>query len=281
MGRPRSTRAHTEVLDAAQTLFAERGFDATSMDAIAAASGVSKATIYKHWPDKDALCLEVMERIHGREGPFHDLDSGDLRADLAAVLGHRPPERYNELRERIIPHLIAYSARNPEFAQAWRARALTPPQRAGDFAQAMMDLGATICTPKKPACALCPWNAVCRAYARGEAELFPRRIPKREADLRRGAAFLARRADDCVLLRTRPVRGLLGGMAEVPTTEWAADFDAEKALRGAPRFGPSQKRITWRKITGVVRHVFTHFPLELTVYRTEVARKAKAPDGTR
>ena len=144
-----------------------------------------------------------------------------------------------------------------------------------------MDLGATICTPKKPACALCPWNATCGAYARGEAELFPRRIPKREADLRRGAAFVARRADDCVLLRARPLRGLLGGMAEVPTTEWAADFDQEKALRGAPWFGPSPKPITWRKIPGVVRHVFTHFPLELTVYRTEVARKAKAPDGTR
>jgi A/G-specific adenine glycosylase len=70
-------------------------------------------------------------------------------------------------------------------------------------------------------------------------------------------------------------------MAEVPTTEWTAEFDQEKALHGAPRFGPSQKPITWRKITGVVRHVFTHFPLELTVYRTEVAGKAKAPDGTR
>jgi AcrR family transcriptional regulator len=128
MPRPRSTRAHALVLDAAQTLFAERGFDATSMDAIAATSGVSKATIYKHWPDKDALCLEVMERIHGREGPLPDLDSGDLRADLIAVLGHRPPERYAELRERIIPHLMAYSARNPEFANAWRARALTPPR---------------------------------------------------------------------------------------------------------------------------------------------------------
>ncbi len=84
-----------------------------------------------------------------------------------------------------------------------------------------------------------------------------------------------------MLLRTRPLRGLLGGMAEVPTTEWTADFDAEKALHGAPRFGASQKPTKWRKLTGVVRHVFTHFPLELTVYRTEVARQAKAPDGTR
>lgn len=128
MARPRSAQAHTDVLDAAQTLFAERGFDATSMDAIAAVSGVSKATIYKHWPDKDALCLEVMMRIHGRDEPPEDIDSGDLRTDLIAVLGHRPPERYAAVRERIIPHLMAYSARNPEFAHAWRARALNPPR---------------------------------------------------------------------------------------------------------------------------------------------------------
>jgi AcrR family transcriptional regulator len=128
MARPRSARAHTDVLDAAQTLFAERGIDATSMDAIAASSGVSKATIYKHWPDKDALCLEVMVRIHGRDEPPPEIDSGDLRADLLAVLGHRPPERYADLRERIAPHLIAYSARNPEFAATWRARALNSPR---------------------------------------------------------------------------------------------------------------------------------------------------------
>jgi AcrR family transcriptional regulator len=128
MARPRSARAHTDVLDAAQKLFAERGIDATSMDAIAAASGVSKATIYKHWPDKDALCLEVMVRIHGRDEPPLDFDSGDLRADLIAVLGHRPPERYAAVREQITPHLMAYSARNPEFATAWRARALNSPR---------------------------------------------------------------------------------------------------------------------------------------------------------
>jgi len=128
MARPKSARAHSDVLDAAQTLFAERGIDATSMDAIAAAAGVSKATIYKHWPDKDALCLEVMVRIHGRDEPAPEIDSGDLRADLLAVLGYRPPERYADVRERIMPHLIAYSARNPEFATTWRARALNTPR---------------------------------------------------------------------------------------------------------------------------------------------------------
>jgi A/G-specific adenine glycosylase len=185
--------------------------------------------------------------------------------------------------ERVIARLYASATPLPvgKAEIARHARALTPSRRAGDFAQALMDLGATICTPKKPACALCPWQAACTAYACGEAEPFPRRAPKREGQLRRGAAFVARRADDCVLLRTRPARGLLGGMAEVPTTAWAADFDVSQALAQAPRFGASQKRVAWRKMAGVVRHVFTHFPLELTVYRSELPRQAAAPVGTR
>ena len=183
--------------------------------------------------------------------------------------------------ERVVARLYAVTTPLPagkgEIAR--HARALTPAKRAGDFAQALMDLGATLCTPKKPACALCPWNASCAAYARGEAELLPYRLPKREGKLRRGAAFVARRADDCVLLRTRPARGLLGGMTEVPTTDWVADFDDRTALAEAPQFSP--KRVAWRKTPGVVRHVFTHFPLELTVYRSELPRQAAAPAGTR
>jgi A/G-specific adenine glycosylase len=235
-------------------------------------------------------CARALIAQHGGKFPASESALRELpgiggytAAAIAAIAFDQTATPVDGNVERVIARLYALPLSLPagkaEIARL--ARALTPPRRAGDFAQAMMDLGATICTPKKPACAPCPWNAACAAYARGEAELFPRRLPKREADLRRGAAFVARRADDCVLLRTRPAYGLLGGMAEVPTTEWAADFDQEKALRGAPRFSASQKSITWRKITGVVRHVFTHFPLELTVYRTEVARKAKAPDGTR
>jgi A/G-specific adenine glycosylase len=148
-----------------------------------------------------------------------------------------------------------------------------------------MDLGATICTPKNPACALCLWKESCVAHARGEAELLPRRAPKRDGELRRGAAFVARRADDRVLLRTRPARGLLGGMAEVPTTAWAVDFHLSQALAAAPRFHlplPSgQTEVLWRRLPGAVRHVFTHFPLELTVYRAEVPRQAAAPAGMR
>jgi A/G-specific adenine glycosylase len=101
--------------------------------------------------------------------------------------------------------------------------------------------------------------------------------------LRRGAAFVARRADGFLLVRTRPSQGLLGGMTEVPTTEWLADFDERLAVSGAPRFAAakSKPRIAWRRTAGVVRHVFTHFPLELAVYTADVAAGTPAPDGTR
>jgi AcrR family transcriptional regulator len=98
--RPRSARAHNDVLEAASRLFAERGIDATSMDAIAAASGVSKATIYKHWADKDALCLEVLSRIHGHDDVPPSRLTGDLRSDLLAVLAHEPPPQFAEVRAR-------------------------------------------------------------------------------------------------------------------------------------------------------------------------------------
>lgn len=128
MTRPRSARAHGQVLDAALKLFAERGIDATSMDAIAESSGVSKATIYNHWPDKDALCLEALEHLHGVGQPMPEFDSGDVRADLIAVLSHQPPQQYAELRGRIMPHLMAYAARNRPFGDAWRARVFEPPR---------------------------------------------------------------------------------------------------------------------------------------------------------
>src|SRR5258708_20335318 len=103
MTRPRSARAHGQVLDAALKLFAARGVDGTSMDAIAAASGVSKATIYKHWPDKNALCLEVMAGLHGAHAEPPDVDSGDLRPDLIPILSPKPPPRHHALPIRPLP----------------------------------------------------------------------------------------------------------------------------------------------------------------------------------
>lgn len=126
MARPRSARAHSDVLQAAVELFAERGIYAASMDAIAEASGVSKATIYKHWPDKDALAMEVLLHVHGLDEEPPVFDSGDFRTDLIAQLRHQPGADRAVLKERIWPHLIAYSARNRAFGDAWRAKVLEP-----------------------------------------------------------------------------------------------------------------------------------------------------------
>ena len=122
MARGLSERAHQKVLTAATELFASRGIDGTSMDAIAAAAAVSKATVYNHWADKDALCLEVLLHVHRNDEDPSEPDSGDLRADMQAFLAYEPPAARAEIQRRLTPHLIAYSARNPEFGRAWRAR---------------------------------------------------------------------------------------------------------------------------------------------------------------
>jgi len=149
--------------------------------------------------------------------------------------------------------------------------------RAGDSAQALMDLGSSICTPKKPACALCPLNEDCAARLRGDQETFPRKSPKKSGDLRRGAAFIVTRGDE-LLVRTRPEKGLLGGMTEVPGSDWLAEQDDKAALEQAPALKGVAR---WHRKAGVVTHVFTHFPLELVVYTAEVAARTKAPDGMR
>jgi A/G-specific adenine glycosylase len=206
-------------------------------------------------------------------------------AAIAAIAFDVPASPVDGNIERVVARLFAVAAPLPGAKPQLRrlARVLVPERRAGDFAQAMMDLGALICTPKRPACGLCPWSDGCAGYARGNAETYPRRMPKREGALRRGAAFVARRADGLVLLRTRAATGLLGGMTEVPTTQWSPDFDEADALAGAPRFAASKskKAIAWRRVAGVVRHVFTHFPLELSVYLAELSAGVRAPAGMR
>jgi A/G-specific adenine glycosylase len=183
--------------------------------------------------------------------------------------------------ERVVARLFAVEdelpGAKPEIHR--RAQTLTPEARAGDFAQALMDLGATLCTPQKPACVLCPWIDSCAARGRGDPQTFPRKSPKREGRLRRGASFVLVRADGQVLLRTRPHHGLLGGMSEVPSTEWTHDFDEKRALECAPRL--SNTRPKWRRLPGFVNHAFTHFPLEQTVYAATVPTRTLAPEGAR
>jgi A/G-specific adenine glycosylase len=231
-------------------------------------------------------CARVVADIHG--GQFPATEEALLAlpgigsytaAAIAAIAFDLPAIPIDGNVERVVARVFALEEELP--AAKPRLRELTalllPPHRHGDFAQALMDLGATICTPKKPACVLCPWTDSCAARKRGDQETFPRKAPKREGALRRGAAFFALREDGCVLLRRRPEKGLLGGMSEVPGTDWSADFDLAQAHRQAPPLG----KVVWRRKAGVVTHVFTHFPLELTVFTGTVPRGTAAPKGAR
>jgi A/G-specific adenine glycosylase len=237
-------------------------------------------------------CARAVVERHGGQFPAGEVELRTLpgigaytAAAIAAIAFDVPTTPVDGNVERVVARLYAVQtplpAAKPEIARL--VAGLTPQRRAGDFAQALMDLGATLCSPQRPACALCPWNEACAARAAGQAESLPRRVPKREGELRRGTAFVARRADGFVLLRTRPAKGLLGGMTEVPTTDWRRDFDEADALDGAPRFsaGKRKRQVAWRRLTGKVRHVFTHFPLELSVYAAELSAGTVAPHGAR
>jgi A/G-specific adenine glycosylase len=156
--------------------------------------------------------------------------------------------------ERVVARLFAIDAPLPGARKAIRAaaEAITPAERAGDFAQAMMDLGATICTPRDPKCLLCPLADVCIARAQGRQIELPIKAPRKVRPRRAGTAFWIER-DGAVWLVTRPGRGMLGGMRALPDDGWhaRADGSGEAPIAGAWRAG------------GVVRHTFTHFDLEL------------------
>jgi A/G-specific adenine glycosylase len=143
------------------------------------------------------------------------------------------------------------------------AAALTPEARPGDHAQAVMDLGATICTPRSPACGICPWRAPCVARATGIAAELPRKTPKNPKPTRLGIAYVARRADGAWLMERRPDKGLLGGMTGWPTSDWS---DAPK---DDPPMGAD-----WQDTGAEVRHTFTHFHLRLRILVAEVPDSA-------
>jgi A/G-specific adenine glycosylase len=230
-------------------------------------------------------CAQAVVEEHGGQFPAEESVLLSLpgigaytAAAIAAIAFDRRAMPVDGNIERIVARLFAVEESLPAAKPTIRrlAETLTPSSRPGDFAQALMDLGATICTPQRPACALCPLNDVCEARRRGAPESFPVKAPKRKGALRRGAAFFALRADSMVLLRSRPSKGLLGGMTELPTTAWAADFDEPSALACAPF-----ARTKWKKLPGTVTHVFTHFPLELVVYAAQLPAGTRAPEGAR
>ena len=222
-------------------------------------------------------CAEAVAADHG--GVFPDTEDG-LRAlpgigdytsaAVAAIAFNRQSAVMDGNVERVISRLYAIDAPLPGSKPAMKAKVveLTPADRPGDFAQAMMDLGATICTPKRPACALCPFRDDCLALAGDDPERFPVKAAKKEKPVRQGAAFVAVTPDGEVLLRKRIETGLLGGMTEVPTTAWTARLDGGTTIDHAPI--PSAD---WQTC-GTVIHVFTHFELRLSIFRAKVTKVA-------
>jgi A/G-specific adenine glycosylase len=238
-------------------------------------------------------CAVAVLRDHG--GEFPDTEQGlralpgigpyTAAAISAIAFGARTMPVDGNI-ERVVSRLFAVEEPLPQAKPLIQQLATTllgasragdAKSRAGDSAQALMDLGASICTPKKPACALCPLNEGCLAFARGDQESFPRKAPKKTGTLRLGAAFVVTRGDQ-LLVRTRPEKGLLGGMTEVPGSDWLAGQEARAALKQAPVLKAVAR---WHRKAGVVSHVFTHFPLELVVYTATVPARAAAPKGMR
>ncbi len=223
-------------------------------------------------------CAVAVASEHG--GEFPDTEEG-LRslpgigpytaAAIAAIAFGRRATVVDGNVERVVSRLFSIETPLPASKPEIRAKAdtLTPDERAGDFAQAMMDLGATICTPKRPSCNRCPIASLCSAHAAGIEETLPRRLAKKERPVRRGACFVLIRADGAMLLRKRPAKGLLGGMMEVPTTPWdGAEIDETALLSHAPA------KLPWRRVPGLVEHTFTHFHLQLAVFKAKASAKA-------
>ena len=196
---------------------------------------------------------EALQKLPGI-GPY-------TSAAIAAIAFDEPAAVMDGNVERVIARVFDDPTPLPGAKPVFAARAadLTPATRPGDYAQAVMDLGATICTPRGPACGICPWRAPCRARAAGTAASLPQKSPKKAKPVRRGIAFVGRRTDGAWLLETRPAAGLLGGMLGWPGSAWSETPEW-------PPVDPSPPcPADWQVLPGEVRHTFTHFHLILEV----------------
>ena len=237
------------------------GYYARARNLHAAARLVS-GTMAGHFPDSE----EGLRQLPG-VGAY-------TAGAIAAIAFDRKAAAVDGNVERVTARLFAVEtplpAAKPELRRL--AATLVPDRRPGDFAQAMMDLGATICTPRRPACALCPFADACAGRIAGLAERLPAKAAKAVRPHRLGIAFWAVNPAGAVLLQRRPERGLLGGMMGLPTSPWT---DAMPALvqATAPLAGD------WRLLDGRVHHVFTHFSLELAVATARVSAGWRGAEG--
>jgi A/G-specific adenine glycosylase len=193
-------------------------------------------------------------------------------AAIAALAFDEPVAVVDGNVERVAARLFAIETPLPAAKAVVREalQPLVPRDRPGEFAEALMDLGATICTPRNPACGLCPLVDRCAARRLGRQLAFPVKAPRRERPTRYGIAYVARRADGAILLRRRPPKGLLGGMSEVPGSEWACRL---------PQSSDPPFAADWRAIPQPVAHGFTHFELLLSIFRADLGQEAVAPAG--
>lgn len=223
-------------------------------------------------------CAQVVAEEHG--GRFPDTEEA-LRglpgigaytaAAIAAIAFDRPAVVVDGNVERVMSRLFNIETPLPDSKPEIRtvAERLTPRERPGDYAQAVMDLGATICTPKRPACGLCPWMGDCAARKAGAPEELPRKRPKAAKPTRLGVAFLAVDPSGRVLLHRRPERGLLGGMLGLPGTDWSEVAPTKPAIAAAaPVDAP------WRDLSVEARHTFTHFHLRLALHGAVVTGRS-------
>jgi A/G-specific adenine glycosylase len=192
-------------------------------------------------------------------------------AAIAAIAFDRAETVLDGNVERVMARLHDIHAPLPGSKPELKARAaeLTPTRRPGDYAQAVMDLGATICTPRNPACGICPWRDPCKARVAGTATELPRKTPKKAKPTRHGAVYLGRRDDGAWLVETRPETGLLGGMMGWPGSDWA-DI--------VPPHAPPCPA-DWQVLGAEVRHTFTHFHLVLQVFRADLPMDTEPDRG--
>jgi A/G-specific adenine glycosylase len=214
----------------------------------------------------DEACLRALPGI------------GDYTAAaIRAIAFNQPALVVDGNVERVITRLFAIKTPLPKAKSEIKA-ALAPLAshlRPGDFAQAMMDLGATICTPRKPACVLCPWQGDCVAAREGRATDFPVKLAKKPKPVRYGAAFVALNPLGQILVRSRPEKGLLARMSEVPGSEWRENEPGYDGKDGAPFDA------LWLRMETPIIHVFTHFELRLWVYHAQMSRDVLVPQGCR
>ena len=238
-------------LDDVLSAWAGLGYYARARNLHACARAVTERHDGRFPDDEDALL--ALPGI----GPY-------TAAAIRAIAFDRPASAVDGNVERVIARLAALATPLPDVKPEIHARAarLVPQERAGDYAQAMMDLGATVCVPRNPRCVICPLVAHCQGLKRGIAEDLPRRAPKAEKPTRRGVAFVLTNREGAILLRKRPPKGLLGGMDEVPSSDWR-----EGKLSLARSLGEAPVPAKWTMLEGHVRHTFTHFHLELAVAR--------------